>query len=778
MDGLAKQYQEEDEFLWYLTECFTASPKKGKVMIQVSAIGSFITSRNRYTNSDLGLPLGLWLFAFQAHTDIKHILCRFGYSVSDSTARHTLNTLTESSLNDLKAKVRDAIDRGEAEWGKVSDNVQKYAKVHEHGLGLQNELKHGTACTAFCFDNCKPGAFNADDHIARVIKQDIDWTHIDNITNLHFVRVVVAFYPHLNHLSSQISAWFRTALAKHRIHPHKKVLQALSTNAEQQIQNKGYQAGFFNFDEQMGIEPDKCDNILSWNCGDGATHAALKRIKLIQATIPNIYCSFRNALSTPETWHTKATDLNSCASNHYEQASIIREHYASQMAYEQSLDKTGQENAPDCTKFPEGLPWTPSKASEPPAAQPDVDINMPGLHNISDDNEDPSIETPAVADPKAARPESAADKDGPKMHKEPLRFNGDRVLSNTILFLVEFGWWVELNYVIPEGEVGQVLEIFKIFVFTFAGSSNQNYMCYMLDLYALLEFECSPDLKEVLLNNYLFNLRREIGKFVEGDLMQEWSNRWLQDFSGRGGGDFDDKFYRKTISPNVLHFLKMKENIETAFELKRHSKAHTSPHLRDKTKVLLRLYQDEELHCFRSGRSIGHAAVNQFDRGYQRLEDRKMAEYLECSKEYTDVVEEMEILRNGGPRNIQSANLNHVPSGATDCQSNSPIPSDSDEDQPQSLGRISSLDDQDSMSPTPSSAHSARSCGLAASCLAADCVEELDTVDHSNEALCSGSDLTDFKDLLQWLCGPEVEEEDESEDEEPESEIEGEDEVE
>jgi hypothetical protein len=54
-------------------------------------------------------------------------------------------------------------------------------------------------------------------------------------------------------------------------------------------------------------------------------------------------------------------------------------------------------------------------------------------------------------------------------------------------------------------------------------------MRYMLDLYALLEFECSPDLKEALLNNYLFNLRGELGNFVEGDLMQEWYNLWLED---------------------------------------------------------------------------------------------------------------------------------------------------------------------------------------------------------------------------------------------------------
>jgi hypothetical protein len=60
----------------------------------------------------------------------------------------------------------------------------------------------------------------------------------------------------------------------------------------------------------------------------------------------------------------------------------------------------------------------------------------------------------------------------------------------------------------------------KIFIFTFAGSSNPNYMRYMLDLYALLEFECSPELKETLLNNWLINLCGELGKFIEGDLMQ------------------------------------------------------------------------------------------------------------------------------------------------------------------------------------------------------------------------------------------------------------------
>jgi hypothetical protein len=41
---------------------------------------------------------------------------------------------------------------------------------------------------------------------------------------------------------------------------------------------------------------------------------------------------------------------------------------------------------------------------------------------------------------------------------------------------------------------------------------------------------------------------------------------------------------------------------------------------------------------------MGHAAVNQFDRGYQRLEDGKLAEYLEHTTEYAKLLHEIEIM--------------------------------------------------------------------------------------------------------------------------------------
>ncbi|KAJ7890217.1 hypothetical protein B0H13DRAFT_2277135 [Mycena leptocephala] len=211
-----------------------------------------------------------------------------------------------------------------------------------------------------------------------------------------------------------------------------------------------------------------------------------------------------------------------------EQASILRERYASQTAYEQSLDHAEHDEAGVRSKFPEGSTWTPPCAPEEPTSKPDADVNavMPG-HPVAINSDFPPYRTwrrvgvlmKALADVKALagaeedarlddgaveiasedeyealgtlksavkglRANTAANnasnteervaefptandsepienEDGPKTRQEPPGFSGDRVLSNSILFLMEFDWWIELNYAIPEGDVGRTFEILK-----------------------------------------------------------------------------------------------------------------------------------------------------------------------------------------------------------------------------------------------------------------------------------------------------------------------------
>ena len=138
----------------------------------------------------------------------------------------------------------------------------------------------------------------------------------------------------------------------------------------------------------------------------------------------------------------------------------------------------------------------------------------------------------------------------------------------------------------------------------------------MLEIYCLLHYDATDNLKNGILNNWLVNVKGQPGSWIERDLLQEHYNKWLEDLIGVHGGSFNDDLYRKTVAPNIEAFLRLKEEFESAFELKWRSKSHTSPHLRDEYHALLKMLCEEEVHFFRSKRSMGHVVVNLFDAGY------------------------------------------------------------------------------------------------------------------------------------------------------------------
>lgn len=183
----------------------------------------------------------------------------------------------------------------------------------------------------------------------------------------------------------------------------------------------------------------------------------------------------------------------------------------------------------------------------------------------------------------------------------------------------------------------------QIWIFSFTGTSNRNYSNWLLELYCLLRYESSKDLSNGILNNWLVNLEGELGKWLEADLLQEHYNRWLEDMAGKTGGEFDDKFYRHTLSPNVNHFLRVKEEIESAFGISPRSKAHGSAHLRDEFQSLLRMHKEDQLHLFRPKRSMGHAVINTFDRGYKRLDEGRIRKFLKQSLPYAKILKDMKL---------------------------------------------------------------------------------------------------------------------------------------
>ncbi|KAJ7244495.1 hypothetical protein C8J57DRAFT_1680834 [Mycena rebaudengoi] len=236
--------------------------------IQVGAISSFVLSRSRYASGYLALPLAVWQFACKSHIDEKRIFSRFGFTVHDSTARACLNSLTDTGLEKLRQSVAEGVAVGEMRWQYVLDNVQKFCRQRDLRLGRQDILKVGCATTAILLEDCAPGAFDLQDHLNRVMKQerkqmttetlfeDIDWDYIHELTALHWVRILVTFVPQLAHLRLEVEAAFNSdRMTKHRLPRNRKTMvQPLGTNAERETEIQGMMRAMLDFEKQMGLE--------------------------------------------------------------------------------------------------------------------------------------------------------------------------------------------------------------------------------------------------------------------------------------------------------------------------------------------------------------------------------------------------------------------------------------------------------------------------------------------------------------------------------------------
>ncbi|KAJ7687510.1 hypothetical protein B0H17DRAFT_1300716 [Mycena rosella] len=718
---IGTQYCIRLPLVWFCTEVWSAPMAKGVFfvrkrrphpIIQVGAIASFILSRNRYANGDLTMVFGLWHFACKSHVNVKRVFRRFGYGVSDSTARNALNTMTDASLHELREKIKDATSRGQTENALLFDNVQEYCDVYEQGIGRLSELKVGTAGTNLDLDDCAPGAFDAEPYYNKVAQQerktlttdslfdDINWPHLRIAIPLHWTQTLVEFtidfHPHM--LKDVIAMFREEPLALHRMRKGRKTgCQPLKTNGERSTSLQGFERAVDDFDTQRGIDSRDPGNLLSWIRGDGAPYANALRL----TTLCTPQGTFKNKIATPEIWHTGATDLNSTAANHYGPATSLDPSSLSKASNIAGLKRPS--NTKSCDYYPTvrnlTLIWKahvldcwwyalysrrvvffetddlhayfrnlastnqlppleellgyamvlvdryatqsaiqasllasesldPARRNKVPAGSDWEAPTHTNLADSSNDDEDlPDLVDIAEPEPRA-NPVPPKSDDAPKFHEEKEGFTGDRVLRNSQIFLQDFGWWIEFSKAVPEGDIGRVWEIMKLWIFKFAGSSHQNYVNYLLEVYCMLRYEASKDLKNAILNNWLLNIKGELGKWLPADLHQEHYNKWLEDMIQKHGGEFDSKFYRQTISPNVHHFLQIKEEVETAFELEPRGKTHTSPGVQSELHLLLTVFKEEEVHVFRSRRSMGHAAVNQFARGWRRLEEGKMEDFL------------------------------------------------------------------------------------------------------------------------------------------------------
>ncbi|KAJ7108584.1 hypothetical protein C8R44DRAFT_937639, partial [Mycena epipterygia] len=263
---MAGTYKRRARGVWYITECMGAPTVNGAIVvrerrphptIQVGVISSLTLSRNRYATGYLALPLAVWQFACKAHVDEKRIMSRFGFSVHDSTAR--------------------------------AYHLDRVMRQERRELTMES------------------------------LFEDIDWPYIQELMALHWVRILVTFIPQLAHLRKEVSALFKTdKMTKRRLRQRKSIMQALMTNAERETETPGMMRAILDFAKQLGLDEEALEGLILMVRGDGASIAAMWRIKKFLAAHPSHYKAFRNLVPPgPEIWHTRWTQLNALAANYY-----------------------------------------------------------------------------------------------------------------------------------------------------------------------------------------------------------------------------------------------------------------------------------------------------------------------------------------------------------------------------------------------------------------------------------------------------------------------------
>ncbi|KDQ08758.1 hypothetical protein BOTBODRAFT_77208, partial [Botryobasidium botryosum FD-172 SS1] len=688
MTNLEKVIREQGPAIWLICSKFAQRPvAKGRIyrppdVVCTGSISSMMFSRSRSANL-YQMANGMTLFGSKAHTSTFRVLSRVGYTVSLRSVTNALRTGAKLTLSGLG----DGIRTGKSAFRIVMDNVQAFAKQRDFRLGRESKMITGCAATVIEMENCDPAAFDMEELERRrkeklrqnltvpVLAESINEEHLYCVSTLHWLLTLVSFVPALKGYRSGITKLFHDKASilpmpknrKTKIHP-------LGTNSHNEAKTQGLRDALDDFlQKQLGIDSDNPK--LFPVSGDGMTFEQIHRVKKYMSSHSKPLDSFKYVVPVLEIWHTKWKDLCRIISTHWGDGKL-----KDPSALGSSAAAIGVPRPADLSKV-DYYPGVHTVSTVAKARMLDCWVNLLGTDDLEahftalkESNALPTLETLELqaallakrysstrAYHMALRGDQAGDPDfifpeGPAWHagkgekvekvdevgkvdvvensnkteadKTDVKFSGDRVLANSILFLRDAIWFMEACYAVASGDMGRVYEIMKVWMFTFSGSSHPKYASYLLEVFCNFEYEFPEPLKRAILLNWLVNLSGEDGHFIEADLMQEHFNFWLEELAQHKGHEFDEAYYREVIAPAVHHFLRLKEEREASVGLTRRTKSHGAPSLTNEYKRLLQIYKERNLHRFCAGREMGHVAKDNFAEGFKKLSAGKLQKFV------------------------------------------------------------------------------------------------------------------------------------------------------
>lgn len=245
------------------------------------------------------------------------------------------------------------------------------------------------------------------------------------------------------------------------------------------------------------------------------------------------------------------------------------------------------------------------------------------------------------------RPTPPVDLSDPDSTKPDEPFTGDQILANSCRRMKDSMLHYEFQCAISDGDIGRAMNvmavslfccyilcagfiftfIYQVWAFTFTGSGKSKYSNELLELTCNFEFEYTPALQELVKNNWLCNLSGIEGCWFGLDLLQEKNIKRLKKMAQRRDADFGGDFFQEIVALNVRAFIQATESMNAAVRLTKKGGAHQRTKKAAAMKELTTEMQDQQLHRFRQGRTLGHKAADDFEKGYLLL-TKKIPEFI------------------------------------------------------------------------------------------------------------------------------------------------------
>ncbi|KAM6489590.1 hypothetical protein JOM56_014912 [Amanita muscaria] len=561
------------------------------------------------------------------------------------------------------------------------------ASVYDLRIGRTNQMVIGIAATYSELAGVEVSALDLEEKRRWIAKNQqlkatvktfldlLDANHIETVSTLHWLRVLVHYIPALSKWRELVSMLFRMRASKLPLPAQATIVHPLASSGKNETVTTELKDALVDFFAQMGQSPGDYHRRLILVGGDGLTYEKMLVQKQYLQFHNDPFQSFELLEPVLSLWHTEWTDLSRIYETHWDSLQSkdpsTLGHSAAQVNHPAppNLKKVDYYPAAeflylvldvrilDCWRLHFGCNnlFTYFEDLTVSGHLPEIETleeaarklhraysSTRGVYHALHETTETStwsqtvlLGTPWVPPPTfesseglsepKKKPKRPTKKKADDLGRHP---EGDRVLANSIMLMRDALISREMSYAIAEGDAGRVHEVMKVMLFTFVRSSHSKYTTYLLETICNLEMESGPALWNTILKSTLVNLSGRPGSFGAADLMQEYFNRLLEAIVEKKGIEYGHTFIREVVSRNLHHFARIKLDLHNGIGLTKHSGRHVAPHLKPEVETLLETYAQSELHCRRPGHAYSEEDRDDFGCGHDKLRAGKLKKWI------------------------------------------------------------------------------------------------------------------------------------------------------